>query len=222
MKGKTYRYFKGDPLFPFGYGLSYTKFAYRNLVLPSEAETGKDVKLSVEVENVGGMAGEEVVQLYVKDLKASVPVPIRSLEGFQRIALKPGEKKQVEFTLTSKQFALVNGDGKLVVEPGDFEISVGGKQPGFTWSFRCRNNRRPIGEIEADRLAHVSAIDSSWNGREDAHPLQRIAASLSPQETNGVPWLCRSCQWLLPEARLAPLSPAENRASLWYVSARLG
>jgi beta-glucosidase len=131
MKGRTYRYFQGEPLYPFGYGLSYTKFSYGNLSVPSQVQPDKDVKLSVEVENSGTLAGEEVVQLYLRHVTASVPVPIRSLEGFQRIALRPGEKKTVEFTLTPRQLSIIGKDNRRVVEPGQIEISVGGKQPGF-------------------------------------------------------------------------------------------
>jgi beta-glucosidase len=131
MKGRTYRYFQGEPLYPFGYGLSYTKFSYGNLSVPSQVQPDKDVKLSVEVENSGTLAGEEVVQLYLRHVTASVPVPIRSPEGFQRIALRPGEKKTVEFTLTPRQLSIIGKDNRRVVEPGQIEISVGGKQPGF-------------------------------------------------------------------------------------------
>jgi beta-glucosidase len=130
MKGRTYRYFEGEPLFPFGYGLSYTTFTYRNLRFPKQARTGDKVKVSVEVENTGKMAGEEVVQIYVKAVGASQPAPMRSLEGFQRIFLRPKERKTVWFTLQSRQFSLVTAEGKRVQEPGTFEISAGGKQPG--------------------------------------------------------------------------------------------
>ena len=87
MDGRTYRYFDGDPLFPFGYGLSYTTFAYRDLALPEAVFSGEEVQVSVEVENTGSVPGEEVVQLYVTDVDASAPVPIRSLAGAQRIFL---------------------------------------------------------------------------------------------------------------------------------------
>jgi beta-glucosidase len=131
MKGRTYRYFSGEPLYPFGYGLSYTQFSYRNLALPSEVQPDKDVKVSVEVENSGKLAGEEVVQLYLKRLGSSVPVPIRSLEGFQRIGLQPGERKTVAFTLTPRQLSIIGKDNVRRAEPGVLEVSVGGKQPGF-------------------------------------------------------------------------------------------
>jgi beta-glucosidase len=131
MEGRTYRYFGGDPLFPFGHGLSYTSFAYRGLELPEQARAEEGVEVAVEVENTGPMAGEEVVQLYVTDLQASAPVSVRSLQGFRRIALDPGERRRITFTLEPRQLSIIDNDGERVVEPGLFEISVGGKQPGF-------------------------------------------------------------------------------------------
>jgi len=130
MKGRTYRYFEKEPLFSFGYGLSYTNFKYSNLNIPSEIKSDSEVKVSVEVQNAGKIAGDEVVQLYVKDLEASVTVPIHSLQGFKRIHLNAGEKKSIEFTLQPKQLAIVANEGKRIVEPGNFEITVGGLQPG--------------------------------------------------------------------------------------------
>jgi beta-glucosidase len=122
MKGRTYRFFTGEPLFPFGYGLSYTTFSYRNLSLPKQATTGGEVKVSVEVENTGTRAGEEVVELYLKRVGAG---PIRSLEAFELVSLSAKERKTVQFTLQPRQFA----NGKII-EPGIFEITVGGKQTG--------------------------------------------------------------------------------------------
>ncbi len=130
MKGRTYRYLEGEPLFPFGHGLSYTTFTYRNLDVPKQARAGDEVQGSVEVENTGRRAGEEVVQIYLKAVAASQPMPIHALEGFQRIYLQPGERKTVRFTLLPRQFSSVARDGKRLVEPGMFEIFVGGKQPG--------------------------------------------------------------------------------------------
>lgn len=130
MKGRTYRYFEGEPLFPFGYGLSYTKFEYRNLSLPEEIKAGEETKVSVEVHNTGMRAGDEVVQLYVKDLTASAPVPLRALQGFKRIHLKPGETQVVEFVLQPRQLARIDEKNQFVVEAGGFEIAVGGVLPG--------------------------------------------------------------------------------------------
>jgi beta-glucosidase len=95
MKGRTYRYFEGEPLYPFGYGLSYTAFTYRNPRAPDEARAGSPLKISVEVENSGKRDGEDVVQLYVKH-----PGVVRELQGFERVPLRAGEKKTVEFTVT--------------------------------------------------------------------------------------------------------------------------
>lgn len=131
MDGKTYRYFKGEPLFPFGHGLSYTRFEYSNLRVPVTVRTGESATISVDVKNVGRRQGEEVVQLYVTEVGASVPVPVRSLQGFRRISLKSGEKQTVSFVLKPRQISVINAQAKRVVEPGTIEISVGGKQPGF-------------------------------------------------------------------------------------------
>jgi beta-glucosidase len=132
MKGKTYRFFIQEPLYPFGYGLSYTMFTYSKLSMPSKAVAGEAVKVKVVVTNSGKVKGDEVVQLYLTDEKASTPRPVRQLEGFRRILLKPGESKEIEFTLEPRQFSIINNKEKRVIEPGYFTISVGGKQPGFT------------------------------------------------------------------------------------------
>ncbi|MEJ2076446.1 MAG: glycoside hydrolase family 3 C-terminal domain-containing protein [Acidobacteriota bacterium] len=133
MKGRTYRYFDGPVLYPFGFGLSYTRFQYGDLAIdPGEISQGGDGTIKAVVKNVGEKAGEEVVELYVRDLKADVPVPIRSLAGFTRVRLEPGESRTVEFPVTAKQLSLINAQNQRVLEPGDFEVSVGGEQPGFS------------------------------------------------------------------------------------------
>jgi beta-glucosidase len=115
-----------DPLFPFGYGLSYTKFDYKNLAL-SDTTLTADGKLtvSVDVTNSGNYDGAEVVQLYIRDRIASVTRPVKELKGFQKIFLKKGETKKVEFTLTEKDLRFYNSDLKYVSEPGDFKVFVG-------------------------------------------------------------------------------------------------
>ena len=139
MQGRTYRYFKGEPLYPFGFGLSYTQFSYSKLRLSAGTiNAGQELKVTAEVANTGDRAGEEVVQLYLSDVKASVPVPIRSLAGFKRVFLKPGEKQSVSFTINAGQMSLIDDNGKRLIEPGEFELSIGGGQrttyargPGF-------------------------------------------------------------------------------------------
>ncbi|MDK2902239.1 MAG: beta-glucosidase [Clostridiales bacterium] len=130
MKGRTYRYMEDEPLYPFGYGLSYTTFEYSNLTFSAEAiEAGQSLAVSVDVKNTGEMAGDEVVQLYLKDLEASVDVPIHELKGFTRVKLQPGESTTVTFTLTPRQMALIDNDGRCILEPGKFRLMVGGRQP---------------------------------------------------------------------------------------------
>jgi beta-glucosidase len=132
MQGRTYRYFHGQPLYPFGYGLSYTRFRYSDLeITPQVARGGEPVQVSVKVRNVGDRAGDEVVQVYVTDLEASVPVPIRQLAGFARIHLGPAQTKAITLTLEPEQLSLIADDGRRVIEPGAFQIAVGGCQPGY-------------------------------------------------------------------------------------------
>ena len=129
--GHTYRYFTGDVLYPFGYGLSYTTFQYSNLRVDKPTFTAADrLTVSVDVQNTGKVAGDEVAQLYVSDLQASVPVPLRALQGFQRLHLAPGETQTVTFTLTPEQLSALDDEGRPFLEPGAFRLSVGGKQPG--------------------------------------------------------------------------------------------
>jgi beta-glucosidase len=130
MKGRTYRYFKGEALYPFGYGLSYTTFAYTNLKLPAAVTKGKNTTVSVQVTNTGKMNGEEVVELYVSNQNKNIHAPIKSLKGFQRIVLKAGETKTVTFSLTADNLSIVNKEGKLYLPKGKLVISVGGGQPG--------------------------------------------------------------------------------------------
>jgi beta-glucosidase len=131
MQGRTYRYFKGDPLYPFGFGLSYTNFSYSNLKLKKSITTSQAIQVSAQVQNTGPMDGDEVVQLYLTSRSGAVAVPIRSLKAFERVHLRRGEKRQVTFTLSPPDLALINERGQRVIQPGEFSISIGGKQPGF-------------------------------------------------------------------------------------------
>ena len=130
MTNRTYRYFNGEPLYPFGYGLSYTTFAYSGLEMPGKDAAGSDVRVQVTVTNTGSMAGDEVVQLYLTDEKASTPRPLRQLTGFRRVRLEPGESRMVEFVIGAEQFSIINDKEERVIEPGWFTVAVGGRQPG--------------------------------------------------------------------------------------------
>ena len=135
MQGRTYRYFKGEPLYPFGFGLSYTRFAYSNLRV-DYVKAGDPVKVTVDVTNVGEREGDEVVQLYLTDVAASVPVPIRTLVGFERISLRSREKRTVTFTITPRQMSLIDNNDQRVIEPGEFRVQIGGNQTsGLTGRF---------------------------------------------------------------------------------------
>jgi beta-glucosidase len=130
MKGRTYRFMDAEPLYRFGFGLSYTTFEYSELAL-SKSLIARDepVTITATVCNSGLVAGDEVAQLYVRDVDASVPVPRLHLEGFSRVHLKPGEKCKVSFVLKPEQLAAYDDAGKPFVEPGEFVVSVGGGQP---------------------------------------------------------------------------------------------
>ncbi|MBJ7880651.1 glycoside hydrolase family 3 protein [Gelidibacter salicanalis] len=130
MENRTYKYFTGDPLFPFGHGLSYTSFAYTNLNIPDEVTINNDINVDVEVRNTGVVDGDEVVQLYVSH-KGKENAATRTLVGFERIHLKAGEAKKVMFIISPKSYALISENGESLLEPGSLELSVGGKQPGF-------------------------------------------------------------------------------------------
>ena len=129
MKGKTYRYFEGQPLYEFGYGLSYTTFEYKVRNIPSSVKAGENITVSVDVTNNGIMDGDEVVQLYVSLPDSKLQKPIRSLQGFKRVHLKKGETQTVEFMLKPLQFAARNNENVPVIEAGKVQLSIGGKQP---------------------------------------------------------------------------------------------
>jgi beta-glucosidase len=117
--GRTYMYFKGEPLYPFGYGLSYTTFSYANL-RASSARVAKDgaITVSVDVTNTGNRTGDEVVQLYVKHLMSKVERPVEELKGFERVTLKPNETRTVEIPLKASALAY------WVVRLGKFEVEI--------------------------------------------------------------------------------------------------
>ncbi|MDG1794179.1 MAG: beta-glucosidase BglX [Flavobacteriaceae bacterium] len=119
-----YQDVENTPLYPFGYGLSYTTFEYS--ALQAKVVSDKEVNVSVTLKNTGKFAGKEVVQLYIKDHYASVTRPVRELKGFELVSLKPNESKNITFTLSEKELGFYNNEGEFIVEPGDFSIFVGG------------------------------------------------------------------------------------------------
>jgi beta-glucosidase len=129
MEGRTYRYFRGTPLYPFGFGLSYANFSYSNARIDrAEIPAGDDVTVSADVQNAGSVAGEEIVEVYVSHPEIS-GVPVRSLAGFRRVHLDKGEKKTVSITLRDRELSVVDEEGKRRVNPGRVKIWIGGGQP---------------------------------------------------------------------------------------------
>lgn len=129
MKGRTYRYFSGEPLYPFGYGLSYTSFAYGRPVLSkASVHAGDAVEVSVDVRNSGSRDGDEVVQLYVS--RKADGAPVRSLRGFQRVHLKAGESRTVSFKVEAMDMSVVDAEGRRMLPAGTVDLWIGGGQPG--------------------------------------------------------------------------------------------
>ena len=131
MQGRTYRYFSGRPLYGFGYGLSYTTFAYDRLTVSAkELKAGEQLMVEATVRNIGKMAGDEVAELYLTPPSGKL-APRLALRGFERVHLGAGESQTVRFTLEARTLSQVNGEGKRMVEPGSYSVYVGGSQPGM-------------------------------------------------------------------------------------------
>ncbi len=131
MNGRTYRYMTEEPLYPFGFGLSYTQFEYSDLQLDKPTlPMGDSLHVSLTLTNCGASDSAEVAQFYLSDLHASTIVPRHRLIGFERVFLKAGESKTLKFTVTPEMMSFYNDDGKLTLEPGQFKLEVGGCSPG--------------------------------------------------------------------------------------------
>jgi beta-glucosidase len=129
MKGRTYRYFSGTPLYPFGYGLSYTKFEYSDLKVPADAvKAGDPMVVEAKVTNTGSVAGDEVAQLYLS-FPALPGAPLKALRGFERVHLEPGASQTVHFELKPRDMSVVTETGEPVIAEGVYTVSVGGGQP---------------------------------------------------------------------------------------------
>ena len=125
---------KNEPLFPFGYGLSYTTFEYSDMKIDSSDQ--KNIKVSVTIKNSGELNGEEVVQLYIHDKVASVTRPVKELKGFQKVSLEAGNTTKVTISLTEAELGFYNHNYDFLVEPGEFEVMVGtNSQKGLTGTF---------------------------------------------------------------------------------------
>ena len=132
MENRTYRYFKGEVRYPFGYGLSYTTFVYDKVDCASKVQTGNRIQVSTTVRNTGKCDGDEVVQLYVvHPQNANIRIPLCALKGFQRVHLKVGEARRVTFTLSPEDMALTDMKGNLIENAGEVELFVGGGQPKY-------------------------------------------------------------------------------------------
>ncbi len=130
MKGRTYRYFTGKPLYPFGYGLSYTKFSFSGLTIPKQTiKAGDPLMAEVTVTNTGKVTGDEVAQLYLK-FPDVAGAPLLALRGFRRVHLEPGQSQKVWFHLKRRDLSMVTSAGQIIVAPGEYTVSVGGGQPG--------------------------------------------------------------------------------------------
>ena len=131
MQGRTYRYMTEEPLYPFGFGLSYSCFEYSDLQLDKmNLSIGDSLNIRLTVRNSGGSDSAEIAQFYLSDLHASTIVPLHHLIGFERLVLKAGESHTLTFTITPEMMSFYNDDGKLTLEPGEFRLEVGGCSPG--------------------------------------------------------------------------------------------
>ncbi len=137
MKNRTYRYFNGKPLFPFGHGLSYTTFHYSDLKIVPEFSKKHSITAEVLLSNTGNRKGDEVAQLYISHPDYRGRQARHALKSFQRISLEPGETKKLIFQLTARDISVVNENGKFIVPKGRIKIYIGGQQPGLPADLRA-------------------------------------------------------------------------------------
>jgi beta-glucosidase len=149
MKDRTYRYFAGTPLYPFGYGLSYTRFAFSSLRMPRSVHANQPLTVRAAVRNIGSRTSDEVVELYlrpaptakVRQIAPGQPMPRLELAGFERLrALPPHASRVVTFTLAPSQLRLVNAQGERRLQPKTWEIFVGGRQPDIAHPVATRSD----------------------------------------------------------------------------------
>ena len=132
MENRTYKFFKGKPMYPFGYGLSYGKIEYYDIHISSDKiSSGEDLKVSIKCINRGKMDVDDVVQVYLRDDNASTRVPTHKLVGFKKVTLPKNQEQMVEFTVKAKDMEIVTDDGRQLIEPGIFTVYIGGSQPGL-------------------------------------------------------------------------------------------
>lgn len=150
MENRTYRYFKGKPLYPFGYGLSYGQITYSDAVIDrTRAAIGDTLTVRATVKNESTYPLHEAVQVYVHDVESATRTPIWQLRGVQCVSLAPGESKMVEMTLSARDFAIIREDGSCVVEPGAFRVAIGGQQPDAR-SVQLTGRKTDIFEVVLD------------------------------------------------------------------------
>jgi len=145
MKGRTYRYMQEEPMYPFGFGLSFTKFTYSDIKLVSPTiKKGQSADVEVKITNSGNTDGDEVVQLYITNMETGIPTPIYSLKGIKRLSLKAGASEQVKFTISPEMLTLINEKGESLLQPGSYKISVAGSLPG--------NRSEALGSAKAQQV----------------------------------------------------------------------
>lgn len=180
--GRTYQYYEGDVQYPFGHGLSYTQFEYSNInITPAVIDTTGQVVVAVNVENAGSVAGDEVIQVYVHDLDASVKTPIRALKGFERVHLQPGEKVTKSFTLRAEDLMFFDSPlDDFRLELGEFEVQIGSssadiRQTGRFWVLDTSSgDLTGNGKVDMEDMASLASV---WLSSLDIDTLAEVAGN---------------------------------------------